>query len=145
MLDAGLEVGVLRRPLAVRRLHEAQITHNYLLDYQESLAALLSGRTPPREFAAAREQLARDTASYLWKGLQPQAARKFILQELGPKARLSALYALSFLPVGLLSAAKALRRRCQMRRYDPRKASLELQRVYAIILPLLNEENNSHA
>ncbi|NNN06090.1 MAG: glycosyltransferase family 2 protein [Elusimicrobia bacterium] len=109
MLGGGLEVGVLREPLAVRFLHEGQITRDHERDFAESMEALKSSGAPDDVAAALRARVAREVAGYLWRALKPDAARRLLERELGPRARATALWWATFVPPVLLSPARALR------------------------------------
>jgi len=143
MLADGVEVGVIRRPLAVRRIHGGQVTHKWIEEYPEAVEALKAGGTPPEVLAAEREKLVFEVAGYLWRNLQPARAREFLLAELGPSARASRLYALTYLPPALLSAAKEARKRWLMARHHPAFASAEVRAVYALIDPLIAAEERA--
>lgn len=142
MLADGVQVGVLREPLAVRRIHGGQVTHKWIEEFPEAVEALKAGQTPPETMAAERDKLVLEVANYLWRNLQPAAAREFLLKELGPRARKTGLYRRTFIPGALLGLAKALRRAWLTLRHHPALASPEVRRVYALIDPLIARENH---
>jgi glycosyltransferase involved in cell wall biosynthesis len=135
MLAGGLEVGVIREALSVRCLHESQITRDYERDYQEALLALDAGKPPEEVRAARRRELALEVAGYLWKDLQPEKARAFLLKELGEAARKEALYAKTFVPVSVLRTLKQLRELRLRIRYSPLLAPPEYRRALNAIRP----------
>lgn len=141
MLADGVEVGVIYERLAVRRIHEGQVTHKWLEEYPEGMAALVAGGTPPDILAAEKRKIVREISAYLIKSLQPGKAREFMLQELGGAARLDSLYAATFLPSPVLSAAKELRRAWLELRHHPSLAGEEERKVYELITPLIAAEN----
>lgn len=140
MLADGVEVGVIREPLAVRRIHEGQVTHKWIQEYPEAVEALKAGDAPSEVLAAEKEKLVLEIANYLWRSLQPLAAREFMEKELGPRARTHALYRKTFVPVPILVWAKNLRRAAQILRHHPFWASEEEKRVYRLIDPLIAQE-----
>lgn len=110
MFARGIEVGVLREPLAVRFIHEGQITRDHERDFLESMEALKSSGAPADVAAGHRARVAREVASYLWKSLKPAAARALLERELGASARGDALWWATFTPPALLAPARAARR-----------------------------------
>ena len=109
MFARGVEVGVLREPLAVRFIHEGQITRDHERDFLESMEALKSSGAPADVAAAHRERVAREVAGYLWKSLKPAAARALLERELGARARADRLWWATFVPPVLLAPARAAR------------------------------------
>ncbi len=109
MLASGIQVGAIREPLAVRRLHSAQITMDHVTNYKESLMALDAGKIAPQQRDIERLKLARKTAEYLLKSLRPLEARQFILRELGKKRKLNWIYQATFAPRSFLALAKKIR------------------------------------
>ncbi len=109
MFAGGLEVGVLREPLAVRFIHEGQITRDHQRDFLESMEALKNSGAPADVAAAHRVRVAREVAGYLWKSLKPAEARALLDRELGPAARSTALWWATFVPPALLAPARAAR------------------------------------
>jgi glycosyltransferase involved in cell wall biosynthesis len=109
MFAAGVQVGVLREPLAVRFLHDGQITTDQQRDFVWSMRALESAGAPPEAAAEHRARVAREVAVYLWKALKPAEARALLEKELGPAARGSALWWACFLPPSILGVGRAAR------------------------------------
>ncbi|MHB2025245.1 MAG: glycosyltransferase family 2 protein [Elusimicrobiota bacterium] len=112
MLGSGIKIGVIRAPLAARRLHPDQITMEHERAYQESLTALASGGISASDFVVEKKRLALATAGYLVKSLEPDKARRFLKRELGQSAARHAIYWASFLPRPALSAAKWVKTMC---------------------------------
>jgi len=140
MLKSGLQVGVIREPLAARRLHAEQITMEHRTAYRESLEALLSGGLPESEFPAQRRALALAAASFMVKSINPSQARRFLGEELGAGRFLAPVYWGSFVPSALLRAAKAVRSSRLRRRYRPESAPPAFRGALERIAPLLNQE-----
>ncbi|MFI5346145.1 MAG: glycosyltransferase family 2 protein [Elusimicrobiota bacterium] len=109
MFAAGLEVGVLREPLAVRFIHDGQITRDHERDFLESMEALKNSGAPADVAAAHRARIAGEVAGYLWKSVKPAEARALLERELGPSARSSGLWRATFVPPVLLSPLRAAR------------------------------------
>lgn len=109
MFADGLEVGVLREPLAVRFLHEGQITRDHERDFLESMEALRNSGAPADVAAEHRSRIAREVAGYLWKSLKPAQARSLLERELGPGARATPLWWATFVPPALLSPLRGAR------------------------------------
>ncbi|MBI3551268.1 MAG: glycosyltransferase family 2 protein [Elusimicrobia bacterium] len=137
MLKDGLEVGAVREPLAVRFLHEGQITRDYWRDYMEALEALHSGSPHAKVEAQIKRELAFEVGEYLWRALKPDQARAFLLEALGEGARRTALYRRTFLPPALLSVGRAGRELYLRLRHHPMLAGPELRGVYRTIAPWL--------
>ncbi len=140
MLASGARVGAIRRPLAVRRLHPGQITHDYRLDYREALMALEAGGAAADVLAQEKKRLALSVAGYFLKSLQQRTAREFLVQELGDAAQDSLWFKLSFLPSWVLAGGKALRRLGLAILRHPAWASAPVREVYRFIDPLLTQE-----
>jgi glycosyltransferase involved in cell wall biosynthesis len=138
MLGDGLEVGVLRDPLAVRFLHEGQITRDYWRDYMEALEALHSGNPPPQVEAQAKRDLALEVAEYLWRALKPKEAREFLLKELGASARKTNLFRRTYLPFSILKLGRSSRELYLRARHHPALAGPRLRAVYRAIKPWLS-------
>jgi glycosyltransferase involved in cell wall biosynthesis len=109
MFRDGLEVGVVREPLAVRFIHEGQITRDHERDFLESMEALKNSGAPADVAAAHRARIAREVAGYLWRALKPDAARALLEKELGSGARGTALWWETFAPPAVLAPARAAR------------------------------------
>ena len=109
MFARGVEVGVLREPLAVRFIHEGQITRDHERDFLESMEALKSSGAPGDVAAEHRERIACEVAGYLWKSLKPAPARALLEREFGARARGTGLWWATFAPPALLAPARAAR------------------------------------
>lgn len=109
MFAQGLEVGVIRDPLAVRFIHEGQITRDHNRDFLESMEALKNSGAPDETAAAHRRRIVREVAGYLWRSLKPVEARLMLDRELGPGARSGWLWWATFLPPGILGPARVAR------------------------------------
>lgn len=141
MLADGVEVGVIKKPLAVRRIHEGQVTHKWIEEYPEAVEALKAANTPPEVMEVEKEKLVYEVAGYLWKSLKPREAREFMLKELGEKAKASPLYRKTCVPAWALAAGKELRKWCLIARHQPAFASAEIKEVYELINPLIEAES----
>jgi len=137
MLSAGANVGAIRQPLAVRRVHPGQITHDYRIDYREALLAVAGSGANEAEARAAKERVVMEVAGYFWRDLRPNEARQFLRAELAAGAGRTALYWLTFLPPLALALAKKARRLCLMARHHPAWASDEIRGVYRFIDSLI--------
>lgn len=138
MFQAGLKVGVVREPLAVRFLHEGQITSDHELAFEETMEALRSAGAPPEIAAAIRRSVAKETAAYLWKSLRPRQAREFLKRELGASARGTTLYWKTFMPLAMLRSARIARRLYLKVRYHPAFAPSDLRAAAGTVELLLN-------
>lgn len=145
MLADGVEVGVIKTPLAVRRIHEGQVTHKWIEEYPEAVAALEAGGTPPETLAAEKVKLVLEVSNYLWRALKPREARAFMDRELGARAREHRLYWLTFLPRPALAAARELRRLWLVLRRHPLWAGAAEKEVYLLIDPLIESESRRRA
>lgn len=143
MLADGVEVGVIKKPLAVRRIHEGQVTHKWIEEYPEALEALKAAGVSPRTIEIEKEKLVHEVAAYLWKSLQPRLAREFMARELGERAKASALYKKTFLPPLALRLARAARRFYLMARHHPAWAPAQVREVYRLIDPLIAREQKA--
>lgn len=141
MLADGVEVGVIHKRLAIRRIHEGQVTHKWLEEYPEVMAALIAGGTPPVILAAEKRKLVHEIATYLVKSLQPAKARQFMLKELGDEAKQDRLYAATMVPPSVLAAAREARKIWLSLRHHPMLATREERAVYELITPLILAEN----
>ncbi len=141
MLADGVEVGVIYERLAIRRIHEGQVTHKWLEEYPEGMAALVAGGTPPDILEAEKRKIVREIASYLVKNLQPAKAREFMLKELGEEAKSMPVYKATLVPAPVLAAAKEARKWWLIAKNQPSLASDEAKAVYALIDPLIATEN----
>ncbi len=139
VLAAGYETGVLREALAVRRLHDAQVTRDHTKAFRESAVPLASAKLPPEEEAALRRRYAHDAATYLIKDLEPGKARAFLdTAPIPHDAAYWRLYAASLTPRPVLAALRALRS-AYLRRgpVAPPARSLEFAAVEELVRPLL--------
>jgi glycosyltransferase involved in cell wall biosynthesis len=141
MLEDGVEVGVIREPLAVRRIHGGQVTHKWIEEYPEAVEALVAGKTPADVLAVEKEKLVYEVANYLWRNLEPEKARAFMLKELGEKAKSSKLYARTFIPAPALAIAKKAREWRLRVAHHPIWAGPAEKQVYSLIDPLIAEEH----
>ena len=141
MLADGVEVGVIYDRLAIRRIHEGQVTHKWLEEYPEGMAALVAGGTPADIIEAEKRKIVREIASYLIKNLQPAKAREFMIKELGEEAKGMSVYKATMLPTPILTAAKEARKAWLTIRHHPSLATEEERAVYALIDPLIRAEN----
>lgn len=140
MLADGVEVGVIYERLAIRRIHEGQVTHKWLEEYPEGIAALVAGGTPPDVLAAEKKKIVAEIAAYLVKNLQPEKAREFMLKELGEEAKSLRVYKATMVPAPVLAAAKKAREWWLIARNQPALATAEAKAVYALIDPLIKAE-----
>jgi len=143
MFKDGLEVGVLREPLAVRFIHEGQITRDHQRDFLESMEALKNSGAPADVAAEHRERVGREVAGYLWKSLKPVEARVLLERELGPRARATPLWWATFLPPALLAPARAARELWMRLRWGPlappdARAALRVVENIKRVRPLLD-------
>jgi len=141
MLADGVKVGVIYERLAIRRIHEGQVTHKWLEEYPEGMAALVAGGTPPDIIEAEKRKIVHEIASYLVKNLQPAKAREFMLKELGDAAKDMPVYRATLVPAPLLAAAKEARKAWLTVRHHPVLATPEERSVYSLIDPLIATEN----
>lgn len=133
MLKDGLPVGVIREPLAVRFMHEGQITRDYQMDFLESMEALRVSGASRKTVTTEHKRVVLDVATCLWKSLEPCQARKLLLKELGAASRRLSLYWKTFIPSALLWLGKMLRRAFLSVRYHRVFASSRTRDVYKII------------
>lgn len=111
VLAAGFPVGVLRQPLAVRRLHDSQVTRNYERAFQESMMTLQSARAPENVERAYRDDRIAETAVYLIKSLEPEKALAFLERsEMRRNLRYFKFYCFSLVPVSLLALLRWFRK-----------------------------------
>ncbi len=140
MLADGVEVGVIYEPLAIRRIHGGQVTHQWLNSYPESIEALKASSPSSGIFEREKMNLVLEFADYLWKNLETEKARAFMLSELGEKAKETKLYFLTFVPRFFLNWMKRLRKIYLEVRYSPIFADRESRKIYLFLDPLLSEE-----
>jgi hypothetical protein len=142
MLADGVEVGVIYEKLAVRRIHDGQVTHKWLEEYPEGMAALVAGGTPPDILAAEKKKIVRDIATYLVKSMQPAKAREFMVRELGEaEAKTLPIWSATGVPASLLSVAREARKVWLTLKHNRALATAEQLEVYKLIDPLIEAEN----
>ncbi|MBI3288521.1 MAG: glycosyltransferase [Elusimicrobia bacterium] len=137
MLKSGVYVGALKEPLAVRFLHEGQITGDYETTFKEALEALRSAEAPAEIVEFVRKRVVRESATYFLKSLQARKARELLRKEIGPGARGTALYWETFIPAAALGLLKRLRELYLSARYHPALAPAELSEAARAIEPFL--------
>lgn len=139
VLAAGYETGVIREPLAVRRLHDAQVTRDHAKAFRESAVPLASAKLPPAEEAALRRRYALDAAVYLIKELEPGKARAFLDEAPIPHdAAWWRLYAAALTPRPVLAALRAARAAFLKKGpVAPPARSLEFAAVEELVRPLM--------
>jgi glycosyltransferase involved in cell wall biosynthesis len=138
ILDSGIEAGVLPEPLAVRRLHDAQITKDHAKTFEESAVVLKNAQVSDEMRESLRRDLALEIAGYMIKNFQGRRTQEF-LKGTGIERDLSfwRLYAMGFLPRPFLRLLYAARKRYLELRYDPRFAGKEFKAIDALVRPLL--------
>ena len=138
ILDAGYEAGVLPQPLAVRRLHETQITQDHAMTFEESAVVLKNAQVSDEMRESLRRDLALEIAGYMVKSRRGRKMQGF-LRRTGIERDLSywRVYAMGFLPVSLLDLLYAARKTYLKWRYDPALAGAEFREIDALIRPIL--------
>ena len=139
MFDGGLPVGVIREPLAVRTMHEAQITRDYQTTFREAVMALDAGRPQPAQRRQRWRELVLETATFYLKECRPDEARRFLREQLGEEAWRCSCYRLTFVPSGMLALAKRLRRAALRLRYGALLSPEEYRRAESLIAPWLQQ------
>ncbi|MFA6002488.1 MAG: glycosyltransferase family 2 protein [Elusimicrobiota bacterium] len=139
-LAQGLPVAAIKEPLSVRRLHDDQLTGHYSDNFSESLQAIAASGAPEADRLSLRHQIARETALYLIKAARPSQARTFLLEHLGPDARMTPEWRLSMIPAPILEALRRLRGIYMRLRYHPRLIPAAHRGVLHAISPLLDAE-----
>ena len=138
VLAAGTETGVLREPLSVRRLHDAQVTRDHVKAFDESRVVLASARMEPEAEAALRRELVLESATYLIKGLEPVKARRFLEGSGIPHdASYLKLHAASLAPRPLLAALRAARGAFLKSAPRAPVSGAEFAAVEALVRPIL--------
>ncbi len=138
ILAAGVPTGVLRRPLAVRRLHDAQITRNYDRAFAESMITLKNAGAPPEVERAHRDERVAETAVYWIKSLEPAKARRFLLgSEMTRGPRYFKLLLSSLAPPALLGLLRRLRQAYLVSSAAPALADAESRRAAELIRTIL--------
>lgn len=136
MLGGGLEVAALKEPLAVRVLHDSQITRDHEKDFVEAMEALKVSGAPADVAARIRAKAARDVAEYLWRDLQPAKARALLEREL-PGTR-GCAYWKTLVPPAALAPLKSLRAAWLWARHSPAFADADRRRAYDFASGLLD-------
>lgn len=139
VLTAGYEAGSINEPLAVRRLHDAQVTRDHTAAFRESALPLSSAKLPPAKEAELRRKYAHDAALYLIKDLQPEKARAFLAEAPIPRdAAWWKLYAMAHAPRPLLSSLRSARAALLRKGpVAPPARSLEFAAVEELVRPLM--------
>ena len=145
MLRDGVQVGIIRESLALRRVHDGQVTHNWIEEYPEAIEALTVSGVSSAVFLAKQKKLILDIAGYFLKNLQPKESRSFLVGKLGASGKRTSIYWKTFTPVWLLKALKGLRAAYLKLRYHTFWASKDFQHAYFRIQHLLVEEKNRMA
>ena len=138
ILDEGYEAGVIPQPLAVRRLHETQITQDHAKTFEESQVILANAQVSEEMRQSLRRNLALETAGYMVKSRRGRKMQEFLRRTgIERGARYWALYVLGFLPVPFLDFLYAARKLYLTRHYDPALASREFAEIGALVRPIL--------
>ncbi len=140
-LAQGLEVGALKRPFAVRRLHEDQITAGHAENFKQSLAAYEATGAPPEVLAELRAETAAEVSVHLAKAGRPAEARAFLLETLGEDARKTPAWRLGGQPAWLLKTMGRLRAEYLRQRYRPAFLPADYRAAWDVIAPLLAAED----
>lgn len=117
MFEGGLEVEALKEPLAVRFLHEGQITRDHARDFDEAMVALNSSGAPPEEMVRVRLRVAQEVAEYLWRGGKGAQARELWRREFGTIA--PGFWLKTALPGPVVSLLRGARKLWLQARYHP--------------------------
>jgi glycosyltransferase involved in cell wall biosynthesis len=138
ILDAGFEAGVIPEPLAVRRLHDAQITKDHAKTFEESRVVLQNAQISDELRESLRRDLALEIGGYMVKNFQGRKVQDFLRGTgIERDAAYWQLYALGYLPPHLMKLLYEARKLYLERRYDPRLAGKEFRDVDALVRPLL--------
>lgn len=138
ILGKGFPVGVIRKPLAVRRLHEEQITRDYEKDFEESIIALKSGGASKEVELSRREEIVREIALYQIKNLHPQKARGFLKTTASRRdSAYCLLYLLTFVPISLLRLSRWLRQIYARSRHHSWLTPEEYRKIEILLRPIL--------
>lgn len=145
ILSSGIPVGVIRKPLAVRRIHEKQITRDYERDFRESMIALKSGGATPEVEKTYREELILQTAEYLIKSLKPRKAMQFLLNSsLRRGWWFYRLLLLALLPAPLLGWLRQMRTAYLKLRCHPWLATNEYRRATRLLRSIQEKHKTPH-
>jgi len=138
VMAAGFPVGVLHEPLALRRLHDAQVTRDHQKALRECMTVLKVAAAPPDVDRAYRREMVLDAAEYTLKNLEPREARK-ILAGSGIPAdmRYGALRLASYLPVFVLAALRRARTAFLLARPQEPEVESEFKAVEAVVRTIL--------
>ena len=140
MFAGGVEVGVLKEPLAVRRIHDQQVTHLWIEEFPEAVEALKAGNPSPEVLEAETRKLVEEVADYLLKSLDPQKTREFLIEHLGDRARTSPTWKWTRVPRPVLAWMKAARRQWLRFQHHPAFAPEDYRRAYEYVQPLIDSE-----
>ena len=138
LLDAGVEAGVLPEPLAVRRLHDAQVTKDHSKAFEESAVVLKNVQVSDEMRESLRRDLALEIGTYLLKNLEPEKMQQFLRRTgIERDAAYMALYAKGYLPRHVLALLYKARKLYLELRYQPRFAGKEFRDIDALVRPIL--------
>ena len=128
----------LPRPLAVRRLHDAQVTKDHAKAFEESAVVLKNARITVEMKESLRRDLALEIGGYLVKNLEGAKMQEFLRRTgIERDAGYWRLYATGFLPRCVLSLLYRARKLYLELRYRPRFAGKEFRAIDALVRPLL--------
>lgn len=138
ILDAGFEAGVLPQPLAVRRLHDAQVTKDHAKAYEESAVVLKNAVISADLRESLRRDIVFEIGGYLVKNLEGKKMQAFLRRAaIEPDLRYWRLYAQGYLPRPVLSFLYRIRKLYLEWRYQPCLSGKEFREVDALVRPLL--------
>jgi glycosyltransferase involved in cell wall biosynthesis len=138
LLDAGVEAGVLPEPLAVRRLHDAQVTKDHSKAFEESAVVLKNVQVSDEMRESLRRDLALEIGTYLLKNLEPEKMQEFLRRSgIERDAAYIFLYAKGYLPRHVLALLYKARKLYLELRYQPRFAGKEFRAIDALVQPIL--------
>ncbi|MBI3300010.1 MAG: glycosyltransferase family 2 protein [Elusimicrobia bacterium] len=110
VMAGGFPVGAIHEPMAIRRLHDAQVTRDHQKALRECMRVLETAAAPPEVDRAYRRELTLDAAVYTLKNLEPAVARRLLADSSIPRdLKYRALTLASYLPVPALAALRRLR------------------------------------
>jgi glycosyltransferase involved in cell wall biosynthesis len=138
VLDAGFEAGVIPEPLAVRRLHDAQVTKDHTKAFEETAVVLQNAQISDELKESLRRDYALEIGLYLLKTLDGKKMRDFLKRTgIERDFRYWRLYAAGFLPSFVLSLLYRMRKAYLERRFDPRFAGEEFRKIDDLVRPIL--------
>jgi GT2 family glycosyltransferase len=138
LLDAGVEAGVLPEALAVRRLHDAQVTKDHSKAFEESAVVLKNVQVSDEMRESLRRDLALEIGTYLLKNLEPEKMQAFLRRSaIEHDAAYAILYAKGYLPRHVLALLYKARKLYLELRYQPRFAGKEFRAIDALVGPIL--------